>query len=50
MNNSVNEAYAAWPIRIYVITRDGKIAFKSKMGPTGFRLGAAEAVLRKLVG
>ncbi len=29
-------AYAAWPERLFVIDRDGKVAYAGKMGPFGF--------------
>src|SRR5438477_345393 len=34
-SNSVNEKYAAYPNRLYVIGVDGKVAFKGAPGPTG---------------
>ncbi len=34
--NSTERAYSAWPDRLYVIDRDGRIAYKSKPGPFGF--------------
>jgi hypothetical protein len=44
--NSTEQNYTAWPDRLYVIDRDGRVAFKSKAGPFGFHadeLGAAVA-------
>ncbi len=44
--NSTEKAYTGWPDRIYLIDAHGKIAYKSKPGPFGFRpkeLGAALA-------
>lgn len=34
--NSTEVGYTAWPDRLYLIDREGKIAFKSKPGPFGF--------------
>jgi type I thyroxine 5'-deiodinase len=35
--NSTERAYTGWPDRIYLIDSMGKIAYKSKAGPFGFR-------------
>ena len=43
MDNAVNRAYAAWPDRIYVVDKDGKIAVKAGPGPGGFGQGLREA-------
>jgi hypothetical protein len=32
----VEQAYAAWPDRIYVVGTDGRIAYKGGPGPRGF--------------
>jgi type I thyroxine 5'-deiodinase len=34
--NSVDRAYMGWPDRLYVVGRDGRIAYKSAPGPFGF--------------
>jgi type I thyroxine 5'-deiodinase len=36
-DNSTEVAYTAWPDRLYLIGRDGRIAYKSKPGPFGFK-------------
>jgi type I thyroxine 5'-deiodinase len=36
MSNSAENAYAAWPERLYVVDESGKIAFKGKPGPFGY--------------
>ena len=36
MDNSVNEAYSAFPDRIFVVDVDGKIAIAADRGPWGF--------------
>jgi len=44
--NSTEQAYTGWPDRIYLIDSQGRIAYKSKPGPFGFKpdqLGAALA-------
>lgn len=36
MTNEVDAAYAALPERLYVIDREGRIAYRGDMGPWGF--------------
>ena len=36
MDNGVNEAYSAFPDRIFVVDVDGTIAFAADRGPWGF--------------
>ena len=36
MDNSVNEAYSAFPDRIFVVDVEGKIAFAADRGPWGY--------------
>jgi hypothetical protein len=43
--NSTENAYTAWPDRIYVIDRNGKVAYKSKPGPFGFKSDELKAAL-----
>lgn len=45
MDNSTDEAYAALPDRLYLIGRDGRIAFKGGPGPFGFRTKEFEAAI-----
>jgi type I thyroxine 5'-deiodinase len=45
-DNKVNSAYAGWPDRLYVIDKDGKIAYQGGPGPGGFRPGEVEKWLR----
>jgi len=35
-SNSTETVYTGWPDRLYVIDRDGRVAYKSKPGPFGF--------------
>ncbi len=37
IQNSTEAAYTGWPDRLYVIDREGRIAYKSKPGPFGFK-------------
>ena len=36
-DDSTDQAYSGWPDRLYVIDRDGRIAYKSEPGPFGFK-------------
>jgi cytochrome oxidase Cu insertion factor (SCO1/SenC/PrrC family) len=36
MDNKLEQAYTAWPIRLYLVGKDGRIAWKGKPGPDGF--------------
>jgi Iodothyronine deiodinase len=46
--NSTEQAYTAWPDRMYLIDRGGRIAFKSKPGPFGFNADELAAALSSL--
>lgn len=46
MDNRVERAYTAWPDRLVVIDREGRVAYKGKPGPFGFDPAAMEAVLK----
>jgi type I thyroxine 5'-deiodinase len=35
--NSTERAYTGWPDRIYLIDSQGRVAYKSKPGPFGFK-------------
>src|SRR5204862_8218492 len=37
MDDRVGHAYSGMPARLYVIDRDGKVAYKSGRGPFGFK-------------
>lgn len=47
LDDKVNQAYAAWPDRLYLVGRDGKIAFKGGMGPQGFRPSELEQAIKQ---
>lgn len=36
LDNTVDDAYAAWPERIFVIDEEGVVGYASKQGPWGF--------------
>lgn len=53
MDDAVNQAYAAWPTRLYLIGLDGRVVYHGGVGPFDFfprKLGTAiEAYLREQV-
>ena len=44
-DDHVTQAYSATPNRLYIIDRDGKVAYKSGRGPRGYRMGELEQSL-----
>jgi hypothetical protein len=49
LQNSTEAAYTAWPDRLYVIGQDGRIAYKSKPGPYGFKPGLVAETLQRIL-
>ena len=49
IDNRTEQAFAAWPERIYILGEGGTILYKGKVGPFGFKPDEAEAALAKLV-
>jgi hypothetical protein len=47
--NSTEQAYTGWPDRIYLIDSQGRIAYKSKPGPFGFRPDLLETALSQTI-
>lgn len=37
MDDRVNEAYAAWPTRLYLVGTDGKVEYAGGLGPFGYK-------------
>ena len=50
VDNKVEQAYTGWPDRLYVIDRDGRIAYKSAAGPFGFKPAEVQDSLKTLIG
>jgi iodothyronine deiodinase-like protein len=48
-DNLVDNTYTSWPDRLYVIDRDGRIAFKSGPGPFGFEPDGVAKTLHKML-
>jgi hypothetical protein len=49
MDNRIELAYAGWPDRLYLIGKDGRVAFKGAIGPQGFRPSELEAAITNIV-
>ena len=50
MDNKVELAYAGWPDRLYLVGKDGRVIYKSAIGPQGFKSAELEAAITKTVG
>jgi Iodothyronine deiodinase len=50
VDNAVASAYGGWPDRLYLIRRDGRIAFQGGEGPFGFKPDALEDAIQREVG
>ena len=48
--NSTESAYTGWPDRLYLIDGSGRVAYKSKPGPFGFKPADLEAAITKWLG
>jgi type I thyroxine 5'-deiodinase len=49
VDNTTEQAYKGWPDRLYVIDKNGNVAYKSAPGPFGFRPAQMEQVLKKVL-
>ena len=47
IDNKVDDAYAAWPERLFVVSSDGKIAYAGEQGPFGFKPEEVDRWLEK---
>jgi hypothetical protein len=45
MDDFVNDAYAAWPTRLYLVGLDGKVVYAGGMGPYGFKPAELQAAI-----
>ena len=49
VDDAVGSAYGGWPDRLYLIGRDGRVAFQGEVGPEGFQPAElATAIEREL--
>jgi type I thyroxine 5'-deiodinase len=49
MDDKTSAAYAGWPDRLYIVDKEGKIAYKGRKGPRGFRLMEMKEALNKIL-
>jgi iodothyronine deiodinase-like protein len=49
MDRRTENAFAAWPERIYILGSGGKVLYKGKVGPFGFHPEEAEKALAGLL-
>ena len=49
MQDTVSLAYKAWPERIYVLDAERKVAYRSAIGPFGFKPNEAAKALAALL-
>jgi len=47
-DNTTEKAYTGWPDRIYLVDANGRIAYKSKPGPFGFKPDELASALTRL--
>jgi len=48
-DNPTEQAYTGWPDRLYLIDAQGRVAYKSKPGPFGFKPDELKAALGRVV-
>ena len=46
--NSTEQTYTAWPDRIYLVDATGRVAYKSKPGPFGFKPEELKSALARV--
>jgi len=49
MDDSVMQAYAAWPDRLYLVGLDGRVAYAGGRGPFGFKPAELKAAIDSLL-
>lgn len=49
MDDRVARAYGGYPDRLYIVGTDGRVVFRGRPGPRGFRPDEMERALRKLL-
>jgi len=48
LDDKVNQAYQGWPDRLYLVGKDGKLAYAGGRGPFYFSCDELEDALKKL--
>ena len=49
MDDEVDNSYAGWPERIFIVDSEVKIAYAAEQGPWGFKPRDAERALKKIL-
>lgn len=49
MDGAAEKSYQAWPSRVYLVDRGGRVAFSSRLGELDFRPAELEAALREIL-
>ncbi len=49
VDNAVGSAYGGWPDRLYLVRRDGRIAYQGGDGPFGFKPAELEEAIETLL-
>lgn len=47
LDNAVASAYGGWPDRLYLVARDGRIAYQGGEGPFGFKPQELERAIER---
>ena len=50
MSNAANDAYAAWPERLYILDEDGRVSYKGGNGPFKYDPSEVRAWLARRFG
>ena len=50
VDGAVEKAYNAWPSRVYVIGRDGRIEYRTRLTEFDFHPAELEAALQRAIG
>ena len=50
LDDEVARRYGAWPDRLYLIGRDGRVAYQGGEGPSGFEPAELEAAIEQELG
>lgn len=49
VDDKVGKDYSAWPDRLYLVNKDGKIAYKGGPGPRGFKPAELESAIKQVL-
>jgi hypothetical protein len=47
LDDKTNKTYAGWPDRLYLVGKNGLLAYTGERGPFGFKPAELEAAIRK---